>query len=332
MDIAALPTLEDYATRTLREVGALPGERARVENVLLEERPPQAGALSYASYLNGSPIADGDDWCDRHNYFVTEEIELAVAEGSQPWTFRPENALNRLPLVDRRINLIRVEAAGWPCSLSSVDFGQVTTQIDALGSADSTKHRAAEDFLLRFLANWNAERDQRPLYATTELEVEDILADSSASLAERLRNRLGLGHYSPAPGTPAIRVFIMRYPVEEAYTVSPTNGAPAVPTLLDGRLNDFFFPSPLPGPNADPTPCLGHSLNLAEVASENDYHIGVELLHPRFDYRPEHFLATGYIANPFTMPVERARRFHLPWVRLYRDRDDFGSGIAELRP
>lgn len=327
MDIALLPTITAYANAMLSDPTTDTSERARIENLLIEERVSASGLNLYGNHLNGSPISDLDDWNDRHKKFVDAEIAIDPLNPYIPWTFRPENAANLLPLVDRRINLVRVEDARWPCSLNNTTFEVVSAHIAALSSADRNQQDAAENFLLRFVATWNAERDKRPLFATTELEIDDILQDTSPAWAERLRDRLGLGHLSPAAGTAPIPVFVMRYPLEEIYAAHSDKGEPAIPTLLDGTLNDFFFPSPIPGPGADTNPCLGHSLNLAAVASENDYKLGVELLHKRIDYQPEHFFRTGIIANPFTMPLERARRFHLPWLRLYRDREDFGKGV-----
>lgn len=327
MDIDLLPTISAYAHAKLADATTDASERARIENLLIEERVPVSGLSLYGSHLNGSPISDLDDWNDRHKKFVDTEIAIDPLNPYIPWTFRPENAANLLPLVDRRINLIRVEDARWPCGLNSTTFEVVSAHISALSSTDSNQSDAAISFLKRFLATWNTERDKRPLFATTELEVEDILLDTSPAWAERLRDRLGLGHLSPAAGAATIPVFVMRYPVDEIYTAHSGKGEPAIPTLLDGTLNDFFFPSPIPGPDADTNPCLGHSLNLTAVASQSDYKLGVELLHKRIDYQPAHFFRTGIIANPFTIPLDRARSFHLPWLRLYRHREDFGEGI-----
>lgn len=327
MDIARLPTISAYASTTLANAAAEPSERARIENLFIEERVSTDGLNLYAPYLDGSPVSGLDDWNSRHTNFTDDHIEIDVSDSLEPWTFRAENGANRLPLVDRRINLIRVEYAGWPCESNQVDFEQIRAHIAALTSADKGLREAAENFLTRFAKVWNAERDKRPSFATTELEVDDIFQGGETTWAEKLRDRLGLGQYSPAAGAATIHVFIMRYPLDEIYNAHAGQGEPAAPTLLDGKLNDFFFPSPMPGANADPNPCLGHSLNLSEVDQENDYKLGVELLHKRIDYKPEHFLHAGVIANPYRMPLERARRFHLPWLRLYRDRDDFGQGV-----
>ena len=121
----------------------------------------------------------------------------------------------------------------------------------------------------------------------------------------------------------------MRYKVEEVLADGQGNGDPAIPTVLDTDLSPYFFPSPIPDPGAGENPYYGHAVNLAPVTSENDYAIGCELLHPRIDYHPEHIHGAGVIARPVTMPLEQARRFHLPWVRLASERDDFGTTPTE---
>lgn len=327
MDIAQLPTLSAYAHSKLADAATEPSERARIENLLIEERISADGLNVYRPYLDGLPVSDLDDWNNRHTNFAVEEIEIGATETKEPWTFRAGNEANRLPLVDPRPYLIRVEDARWPCGSNHVSFEQVKAHIEALSAADRGKSAAAESFLQRFVSVWNAERDKRPSFATTEMEVDDILEDTSPAWAERLRDRLGLGQYSPAAGAAPIPVFVMRYPLEEVYAAHVGQGEPAIPTLLDGKLNDFFFPSPVPGANADSNPCLGHALNLTQVNSENEYKLGVELLHKRIDYKPEHFFRTGFIANPYGLSLERARSFHLPWLRLFHDRDDFGKGV-----
>jgi hypothetical protein len=327
MDLTALPTLATY-TAAKRLAGSFePSEQIRIENVLVEERVPTAGLKLYSNYVGNNPVPDLDEWNSQHKDFVIDEVEIAAHDHKEPWTFRPENISNHLPVVDRRLILVRVESAEWPCKLNGTPFEVVRTHIEAMSSPDKHKAEAANNFLVRFLATWNEKRDKRPLFATLELEIDDILQDPSPAWAEALRDRLGLGHYSPIAGAAPIPIFLMHYPLQVVYDAHADLGAPTIPTMLDGALNDFFFPSPVPGVNGDQNPCLGHALNLKAITDENDYQLGIELLHKCIDYRPEHFFRAGMIAAPFTMPVMRARQFHLPWLRLVRDRDDFGNGV-----
>ena len=127
--------------------------------------------------------------------------------------------------------MIRVEQAGWPCSLRGHSFEEVRTRIEAAQNGDAT----SEAFLKALCDAWNGERDQRPADVTTAIQVEACLAEGRDDWAMRL--------------------------------------------------------------------------------------------HPRIDYRPEHFYRAGVIAEPVTMPLAWARGFHLPWVRLYAERDDFGAAL-----
>ncbi|MCH7539552.1 MAG: hypothetical protein IH999_04010 [Proteobacteria bacterium] len=325
MDLFHIPNLQDYIRRVLTTDTLDPEARANAENFLWDERPPVAGVDLYRGFLEGGKVADLDDWTDHHHEYTTEHILIGWDEPVTPWTFRTENAVNRLRQIDPRIYLIRVEEAGWPCALLGVNTEELRRQVEAFRKGDS----AARDWLTRFTETWNTERDKRPLFATTELEVEDILQEDDDDWAERLRDRLGLGHYSPLPGRPPIEVIVMRYKVEEVLADGQGNGDPAIPTVLDTDLSPYFFPSPIPDPGAGENPYYGHAVNLTPVTSENDYAIGCELLHPRIDYHPEHIHGVGVIARPVTMSLEQARRFHLPWVRLASERDDFGTTPTE---
>ena len=321
MNLSRLPTLQPYIQGILSNGGSDPEERAQAENFMWDERPPVDGIDLYHGFLEGGPVSDLDEWTDRHTDYTTVHIHIDLEEPELPWTFRPENAVNRLDKVDPRIYLIRIEAANWPCALSGVPVEDLRSRVEAFQRGD----KGADAWLQRFVGVWNADRDKRPLFATTELEVEDILQGDDAAWSERLRDRLGLGHYSAMPGGPPIEVILMRYTVAEVLAADPGNGYAAIPTVLDGDLSPYFFPSPIPDPKTGDNPYYGHTVNLTPVGDENDYEIGCELLHPRIDYLPEHIHRVGVIARPVTMPLERARRFHLPWVRLASGRADFGT-------
>jgi hypothetical protein len=294
-------------------------ERAHIENFLLDERPPQKGIDLYAKRLKNKPITGLDNWVDRHRNFTAEEVNLGVMETAQPWTFRAENEINRLRNIEPNLHLIRVEDANWLCDSIGITCTDLETNIKAFEKGDTK----ARDFLNGVVKRWNAERDKRPMFATTELEVDDIVNDDADDWAEQLRDRLGLGHYSPLASRPN-EIILMRYTVQEVLDSLAGEGYPAIPTVLDSNMSPYFFPSPIPKHN---NPYYGHTVNLADIADDNDYSMGVELLHPRIDYQPEHFFKMGVIARPFTMPLERARRFHLPWLQLHSERDDFGAQL-----
>ena len=319
MDLNSLPNLAEYMNR---QVAGTPDaeERAHIENFTFDERPPSNGIDLYARRLKATPLTDLDNWQDRHRNFVVDEINLDASEPEKPWTFRNDNAINRLRQIDPRINLIRVEDANWICSLAGISPENLRTQIESFKNGD----KKASDFLSGIVKLWNSERDQRPIFATTELEVDDIIYSDQDDWAEQLRNQLGLGHYSPSSARP-IEIILMRYTVEEVLASLDGEGYPAIPTVLDSDMSPYFFPSPIPESDVSDNPYYGHTVNLAAVKEENDYSMGVELLHPYIDYKAEHFLKMGIIAKPFEIPLQRARAFHLPWLQLNSGRDDFGT-------
>jgi hypothetical protein len=321
MDPTSIPNLNGYLQTALSS--ADPEEQACAQNFLLDERLPAGASDIYSPHCAGDPISHLDDWFDRHHGYATEHLHIDPDEPQLPYTFRPVNTPNRLTRIDPRLYLIRVEQAGWPCSLRGHAFEEVKAQIEAAQGGDT----AAVDFLQGLCDAWNPLRDQRPAYVTTEIQVEDALADGVDDWAVQLRNRLGLGHYDPGLAGRPVEIFLMRYTVAEVIAALSGQGHPAIPTVLDGDINPFFFPSPLPRPGAADWLPGGRTVNLTTLDSANDYQMGCELLHPRIGYRPEHFYRAGIIDEPVTMPLVRARGFHLPWVRLYAERDDFGAEV-----
>lgn len=319
MNLDNLLNLSEYMNSRLADTAIDSEERAHIENFMLDERPPQKGIDIYAKRLKSNSITSLDNWIDRHRNFTSEEINLGVTEAEQPWTFRADNDINRLRNIEPNLYLIRVEDVNWLCDSIGISSSDLKMHIEAFKTGDAK----ARDFLNGVVKGWNATRDKRPVFATTELEVEDIINGDSDDWAEQLRDRLGLGHYSPLAGHPN-EIVLMRYTVQEVLDSLAGEGYPAIPTVLDSNMSPYFFPSPIPKHN---NPYFGHTVSLAYIEDDNNYSMGVELLHPRIDYKPEHFFKMGVIARPFTMPLERARRFHLPWLQLHSERDDFGAQL-----
>jgi len=322
MNPARVPALQSYfAARSGGDV-ADAEERAKIENFLWDERPHDDAATRYSNALKGDPVADQDDWQGRHNGFLETEIFIEPGNPELPLTFCTVNDLNRLRAIEPNLYLIRVEKAAWPCELVDKSFLDLEKAIEGRATGD----KAAEEFLKGLASRWNAERDRRPMFATTELEVQGILEDDAPDWAERLRDCLGLGYCDPGVSGQPVEIVVMRYTVREVLdSLAGGQGHPAVPTLLDGTLNPYFFPTPFPsGEGEAGADYRGHTLNLSPVANQGKYTMGVELLHPAIAYKPEHFYRAGIIVQPIGLPVAAARSFHLPWLQLNYGRDDFG--------
>ena len=140
-----------------------------------------------------------------------------------------------------------------------------------------------------------------------------------------------MGHLIPdlpwdgVGGEPA-RVLLMNYTVSETSVLSKQMEL-AVPTILDGTLGPNFFPTPFPSAEASAEYKQGGcAVNLTAVKGESEYEYGCELLHPAMDYAPKHFLRTDVIIRQPGLDLGRARDYHLPWVRLLQDREDFAPG------
>ncbi|MCB2263565.1 MAG: hypothetical protein LGR52_11640 [Candidatus Thiosymbion ectosymbiont of Robbea hypermnestra] len=327
MDLRTIPNLHDYlleaASRPTDSEGYDPEERACTQNFLLDERPTEEALKLYERHFASGKVSDFDDWRIRHRGFAKEQLFIDPGESLLPLTFRSLNDRNRVTRIDTRLNLIRVEGADQPCSTDGYAFEDIRAAIEAFQQGND----AAQDFLQGLCDAWNAKRDQRPAYVTTEIQVEDILTDGVEDWPTRLRDRLGLGHLAPGLAGRPVEILVIRYPVSEAIDALDGQGHPAIPTVLDGNINGYFFPNPRPKPEATEAPLYGRTLNLTPVASDNDYEMGYELVSPRIRYRPEHFYRVGIVAEPVTIPLERARGFHLPWLRIEAGRDDFGAEL-----
>lgn len=237
MNLDNLSNLSEYMNSRLAGAAIDSEERAHIENFMLDERPPQTGIDLYAERLKSKSIADLDNWIDRHKNFTAEEINLGITETKQPWTFRSDNAINRLHNIEPNLYLIRVEDANWLCDVIGITCTDLEANIKAFERGDAK----ARDFLNGVVKRWNPERDKRPIFATTELEVDDIINDDTDDWAEQLRDRLGLGHYSPLSGRPN-EIVLMRYTVQEVLDSLAGAGHPAIPTVLDSNMSPYFSP------------------------------------------------------------------------------------------
>ncbi|MEO5364253.1 MAG: hypothetical protein H7838_11610 [Magnetococcus sp. DMHC-8] len=301
--------------------------RAQMDNFCHDERPSKTGQQLYSDRIAGSPpITTLHVWQQRHaGRFLERELFVDPGDtlGNTPWTFRSDNENNWIhPHVARNRQLVRLEdARAVARRVGGYPVGELLSHIEDFRGRDAGRQARARAWLTEFCAAWNEKRDLRPVFATYLDEVDDLL--TTPDWADQVRDRLGMGDLHPPAGDPGIPVLLLQYTVAETMGDGADHPRLAVPTVLDGTLNPWFFPTPRPGSRAPSEESEGgHTLNLNTV-DPNNYRYGVELLHPKVAYTPDHLLRSGWIRRPPGLALETARSWHLPLVRTYMDREDF---------
>jgi hypothetical protein len=161
----------------------------------------------------------------------------------------------------------------------------------------------------------------RPAFIAFKSEVASDLGETDWLL--RLRNRLGLGHYSPMPGQRQ-RFALMEYLVKDViaeWRPLEARGAQrafAFPTVLESQGSPHFFPSPRALPSS-------FTVDLAGAGQPSIR----EMLHIRITYMADHLVKVGELVGalaPFQLgPV---RDGHLEQLRRDSGRVDFGGPMS----
>ena len=137
-------------------------------------------------------------------------------------------------------------------------------------------------------------------------EVKDLFQNPDPQWPDKVRDRFGLGHYDPR-GEP-IAVVLFRYPVSEvAISKGEGQNFAAIPTVLDGTMNPFFFPTAANNRK-------GQALDLS-MGDANDYNFYYELIHRYIEYKSSHVYKFGRITVSPGKTCEEARRIHLDFLR-----------------
>ncbi|MBI4741049.1 MAG: hypothetical protein HY777_05750 [Betaproteobacteria bacterium] len=317
MNLAAIPTLDKYVTTSLAGTGSSAEERAVLENLRWEERLGDERLVRYAHGFAGVDVSGVDKVKTAHARYAETYLEIDAGDPDIPDTFGSANSSNFWPHIEENLLLLRIEDANFALRDSGVDVEEFKRVVDNRDNA----------VLARVCDVWNERRDRRPAFATTEIAVEDTLEAAGADWPHALRDNLGLGHLNPVAGMPPIPVLLLRYAVGEVMRDKQAGVSGfAIPTVIDGRLNPFFFPTPKPEPGSEAAQYeVGRAVNLACAAIQSEYRMGLELVHSFLAYRPEHIWRIGYISRPLTGDLSALRAFHLEWLRLDTDRDDFAA-------
>ena len=107
--------------------------------------------------------------------------------------------------------ILRLEDLSTPLDDAGLTFADLQTAVAA----------AQNDTVQKFLDEWNRNRDFRPAFAAWEDQLLDEVA--APDWPDRLRDRMGLGHYNPAAGT-SVPVALMRYTVHDIETEATAMG------------------------------------------------------------------------------------------------------------
>ena len=335
MKLDQVPGLQELVRNSISQTGLPANELAILENVVMDERVNQSRHAAFAAALGNGPWPTVASFALAHKLrYVRERLDLVQGDPGVPDTFDAAfNAENTWFGIEENLALYRVEEVSFALKGAAVDEGDLERAISDLNlaAASIVQREAANAILSHVCETWNANRHQRPAFATTEPEIEEVLTDAGADWPNVLRDHLGLGHLNPVGGREPVKILLMRYTAKEVneHAKRARHGGFCIPTVLDGTLNPFFFPTPLPAAAAPSAPQhCGRSLNLHPAATQAEYVMGLELVHSFVNYRPEHLVRCGLISRPLAVDLQLLRRLHLDWLRLDTERDEFGCNLA----
>jgi len=280
--------------------------RAMLDNYCFEERASDKRREAFEQYaLTAGALeellrAHSNYWSD----FVRVDQDI-------PHTFASEFKPADLGALDPAQWIVRVESLLRPLN----KFGITFDELNAAFIGNQT------DFLDNFLRTWNNSniRDWRPTFAVFYDEVADDC--DIDEWPHRLRDRLGLAHYSGPDRTPIALMKYTAQDVADAAKASKSVCSFTVPTVFDSSPWPFFFPAPH-------ELSAGRAMPLFEV--DDDKHLLAEILHFRVEYKRAHITKLGQIQlppNPYS--VAGLRNHHLLALRLAADRYNFGQEIPE---
>lgn len=352
------PALADvFQTIPLHPSGSGP-EWAWAQNVVLEQQvttarqqvfEEQADAVAAGGLLDPTP-ADSV-FQDYHDAYLKRRVFNLAVPGKPIDTFHPanQNAMGQTP--GKRTALVRLDDLAWPmqvmglvakgasdadnraafnrlCHAFQVFKGKVADA--ALSAADAQRQ------LGNWLDQWNNVRDTRPVFAaplSSDAVKAAFGAADGAAKAAALRDLLGLGHLLPPERKGPVFAILWKYEVGDVLeqmgkmphghaSATDVTRAFAAPTVLDGPLYPWFFPSP---PDARvPGTSFGRTVHLDTISQSP---LAVELLHPPFPYQPRDIHDIVEITDPGpSLNLHAARAAHVAKVRgEVKDATAFGA-------
>ena len=283
---------------------------AVADNCRFDERASEERWAAFEAMLSRAGGITHTDWDEAYRLYF--EQRCMVPRASVPDAFLEPNRDAWLEKIDENQSLVRIEALSRPLQRTALELGELVALLQS--TDDEAGHAVGS-----FIAAWNQRRDARPAFAAFADEVRAEMEDDDWPHA--LRDRLGLGHYSATADAP-MPIALMRYSIEDvlaAQTPAVAN-AVALPTVLDGGMHEFFFPTPRDH-------VYGATVHLVPELADT---LTAEVVHCRIDYEPRHLHRLGEISRPVLLDddqLREARDLHLYALRDAGGRDDFGEPL-----
>ena len=295
----------DFATELeqWRMAGSPDSRRAQGDNLAFEENVGdarrddfEAGTKSAASL--GAALG---------GYF--KESVQGEARRHTPSTFLPLNGPALMsPGIERTQKIVRLEGIDAALIKDGIDFNRLS---EAVAGGDG----AVMARLIRMLNRYSG---ARPAFACFKTEVSADLKEPD--WAARLIARLGLGHWALAPGETG-RFALMEYTVEEVFAQAKVTTPFTVPTVLETRNSEHFFPAPKGSG-------YGYTVDLhpGQRAGRSTVR---EMLHIRLTYQEKHLVRVAELQGPMVVfDLAEARDAHLERLRKQCARPDYGAMMA----
>lgn len=233
-------------------------ERACADNIWFEERVSAKRKAAFEDAVRGvdtaAGLAKGQIDYRAEFVWVDEDVPHTFLQALEPADLAP---------LDEGQWIVRLEGLTRPLEKSGISFAE-------LEGAVLKKHEPSAGALLdSFLRTWNTSslRDWRPAFAVFHDEVKEDL--EKTNWPNRLRDRLGLAHYSSLDPIP---VALMKYTVRDVIAAykAPAHCFFTAPTVFDNGPWPYFFPAP-------ENIYAGRSMALFAVADDKD--LLSEILH-----------------------------------------------------
>lgn len=302
-----------------------PDFRAQAENYLFEERVSSPRQQDYEGSANpGTSTFEAWDRWHRDEY-LWKSVHREVPE---TFTSINRDAAHSGALAPDQY-LVRVEGLEYALGDTGFSLDELHSALGVArgeGTHSGYTSADAEDAMAQICDSLNRNPyGIRPRFAGFLQDVEEALTEHD--WPDHVRDRFGLGHYTPWTLGETIPIVLLRYTVREVLNAamgkSGVRHPVCVPTVLDSQFSRYYYPAPRELP-------YGRTLNLAAAEISEDKI--AEIMHFRIRYRSEHIYRVGAVTKGLdtldAVGLSTMRSNHLFCLQYDSGREDFGAPPA----